>query len=277
MALDNLVGASPKIEKIASGFEFTEGPVFSRIGYLLFTDIPRNRIMKWQPGAEPTVFRENSNGANGLTFDHQGRLLTCERNRVTRTEKDSKITVLAEKFDGKPLVSPNDLVYSIDGSIYFTVLRGRNTPADALDYSAVFHITRKGEVRMASRDCERPNGIALSPNQQKLLVADSAQRNVRSYDVSGDGTPKNGKVLCELKGVTSGGPDGLKTDEAGNIWVAGPGGIWVFDATGAHLGTVTTPEGPSNCAWGSGFRNLFVTARTSVYRIETRVNGTRTF
>ena len=171
--------------------------------------------MKWKPGGDPAVFRENSNGANGLTFDHQGRLLACERNRVTRTEKDGKITVLAEKFEGKALASPNDLVYANDGSIYFTVLRGRNAPTDALDYSAVFHITRKGELRLASRDGERPNGVTLSPNQQKLLVADSAQRNVRSYDLSGDGTPKYGRVLCELKGVTSGGPDGLKTDEAG--------------------------------------------------------------
>jgi gluconolactonase len=280
MAIETLVGASPKIDKIATGFSFTEGPVFSRIGYLLFTDIPKNRIMKWQPGSDPSVFRENSNGANGLTFDHQGRLLTCEQNRITRTEKDGKITELAASIDGKTLASPNDLVYAIDGSIYFTVLRPRNAPqnSSALDSSVVCQITRKGQVRIVSRDCERPNGVALSPNQQHLLVADSGQKNVRIYDVNGDGSLKDGRVLCELKTDQPGGPDGLKTDEAGNIWVAGPGGIWVFDAKGAHLGTIAMPESPSNCAWGAGFHDLYVTARTSVYRVATtKVSGTRTF
>ena len=279
MTLDTLVGATPKIEKIASGFEFTEGPVFSRIGYLLFTDIPRNRIMKWQPSSGATVFRENSNGANGLTFDHQGRLLACERDRVTRTEKDGKITVLADQAEGKRFASPNDLVYSIDGGIYFTVIRPRNAAADAntADYSAVYQITRKGQVRVVSRDLERPNGVALAPNQQKLYVADSGQRNVRVFEVSGDGALKNGQVFCELKSEARGGPDGLKTDESGNVWVAGPGGIWVFDSKGSHVGTVSLPENPSNCAWGAGFRHLYATARTSVYRIDTKVSGTRTF
>jgi gluconolactonase len=280
MAIDNLVGSSPKIDKIATGFSFTEGPVFSRLGYLLFSDIPKNRIMKWQPGSEASVFRENSNGANGLTFDHQGRLLTCEQNRVTRTEKDGKITELAASLDGKTLVSPNDLVYAIDGSIYFTVLRSRNAAQNpsALDASVVCQITRKGELRIASRDCERPNGVALSPNQQHLLVADSGQKNIRIFDVAGDGSLRAGRVLCELKTDLPGGPDGLKTDEAGNLWVAGPGGIWVFDAKGTHRGTVSIPEPPSNCAWGAGFQNLYVTARTSVYRLATtKVSGTRTY
>src|SRR5262245_2851901 len=122
MALDLVVGSPPKIEKIASGFTFTEGPVFSRIGYLLFTDLRANRILRWENG-NVVPFRENSNGANGLTFDHQGRLLACEQNRVTRTEKDGSLTVLASTFEGKPMSSPNDLVYSIDGSIYFSVIQ----------------------------------------------------------------------------------------------------------------------------------------------------------
>jgi gluconolactonase len=279
MALDHLVGATPEVEKIASGFEFTEGPVFSRIGYLLFTDIPKNRVMKWQPGSAATIFRENSNGSNGLTFDHQGRLLSCERNRVVRTEKDGSTTVLAGKWEGKTLLSPNDLVYSIDGSIYFSVLRPRNAPADpeTTDFSAVFQVTRKGEVRIVSRECERPNGVALSANQQQLLVADSAGKNVRVFDVAGDGSLRNGRVLCHLASEGPGGPDGLKTDEAGNVWVAGPGGIWVFDSKGEHLGTIAVPENPSNCGWGDGFHTLYVTARTSVYRIRTKANGTRTY
>jgi gluconolactonase len=200
---------------------------------------------------------ENSNGANGLTFDHQGRLLTCEAGRVTRTEKDGRITVLASAG----LDRPNDLVYSIDGSIYFT----------DLPKSKIYQITRRGEVRVAAEDCVAPNGVALSPNQQHLYAADSKQRLVRKYDIASDGALKGGRTFAECRG------DGLKTDESGNVWVASEGGIWVFDASGAKLGVVATPEGPSNCNWGPGFRGLYITARTSVYFVPTRVSGTRTY
>jgi gluconolactonase len=276
MALDHLVGSPTKVEKIAEGFTFTEGPVFSRIGFLLFTDVRAEpaRILRWENGKVKS-FRENSNRANGLTFDHQGRLLTCERDRVTRTEKDGSITVLASVFEGSPLLSPNDLVYAIDGSIYFSVIKPRTIAGP--ENPAVFRITRNGQVRLASRECTRPNGVALAPNQQRLFVADTDQRNVRVFDINGDGSLKSGRIFCQLQGDAPGGPDGLKTDESGNVWVAGPGGIWVFNAAGDHLGTVPLPETPSNCAWGAGFRSLYVTAVTSVYRIETKVSGTRTY
>lgn len=275
--LEELAGSSPEVMKVARPFTFTEGPVFSRIGFLLFSDVPANRILRWQDGSVQP-FREASNGANGLTFDHQGRLLVCEQDRVTRREKNGSMTTLADKFEGKPLRNPNDIVYAIDGSIYFTAIKPRNAvlPTDTAP-SAVYQITRKGQLRLASSDCARPNGVALAPNQQKLFVADTEQRNVRVYEISGDGALKNGRVFCELKTETPGGPDGLKTDEADNLWVAGPTGVWVFDSAGRHLGTVPVPETPSNCAWGAGFRNLYVTARTSVYRISTKVNGTRTY
>jgi gluconolactonase len=252
-----------QIEKLAGGFGFTEGPVMSRLGFLLFSDIPAKRIMRWENGSL-SVFRENSNGANGLTFDHQGRLLACEANRVTRTEKDGSITVLA---GGAQIQHPNDLVYAIDGSVYFSDLPAR----------IVYQVTRKGELRAVSKDCDRPNGVALAPNQQKLYVADSGQRNVWVYDVAGDGALRNGKVFAELKADAKGVPDGLKTDEEGNVWVAGPGGIWAFHKDGQHLGTISTPEIPSNCNWGPGFRGLYVTAQTSVYLLHTKVNGTRTY
>ncbi|HZT30084.1 MAG TPA: SMP-30/gluconolactonase/LRE family protein [Bryobacteraceae bacterium] len=258
-----MVDLNVKVEKVAAGFAFTEGPVFSRLGYLLFSDIPAKRIMKWEKGSV-SVFRENSNGANGLTFDHQGRLLACEANRVTRTEKDGSITVLA---GGAQIQHPNDLVYAIDGSVYFSDLPAK----------IVYQVTRAGEVRPVARDCDRPNGVALAPNQQKLYVADSGQRNVRVYEVAGDGVLRNGKVFAELKSEAQGVPDGLKTDEEGNVWVAGPTGIWVFDRDGRHQGTIATPEVPSNCNWGEGFHGLYVTARTSVYRLHTKVNGTRTY
>jgi len=274
MALDLVVGSPPKIDKVATGFGHTGGPVFSRRGYLLFTDVGANRILQWQ-GGNFTSFRENSNGARGLTFDHQGRLLACEQGRVTRTEKDGSITVLATAFEGARLNNPNDLVYAIDGSIYFSAIaaRGSATPGN----SALYQITRKAELRVATRDCTRPNGVALAANQQKLFIADSEPRNVRVFEVQGDGSLRNGRIFCEIKGDDAGGPDGLKTDESGNVWVAGPGGIWVFDSAGKHLGTVPLPERPSNCGWGASFRNLYVTARTSVYRIETKVSGTRTY
>jgi gluconolactonase len=272
MALDHLVvGSPPKIEKVATGFAYTGGPVFSRRGYLLFSDVRAERILQWEGGIGKP-FREKSNAANGLTFDHQGRLLTCERDRVTRTEKDGSITVLATAFEGVRLINPHDLVYAIDGSIYFSVIQSA-----IAENPAVYQISRKGELRLASRECTRPSGVALAANQQKLFIADTDQHNVRVFEIQGDGSLRNGRTFCEMKGDAAGGPDGLKTDESGNVWVAGPGGIWVFDAEGKLLGTVTLTETPSNCAWGAGFRNLYVTARTSVYRIETKVSGTRTY
>jgi gluconolactonase len=261
----DLVAQDAKLEKLATGFEFTEGPVWSRRGYTLFSDVRASRIHKFEAG-KTTVFRENSNRANGLTFDHQGRLLTCERGRVTRTEKNGSITVLAEKG----LTAPNDLVYAIDAHIYFTDL----LPRDASGPSTVYQITRKGELRVASRECEGPNGIALSANQQRLFVADSRKSEIRVFDIHDDGSLSAGKVFAT---ISERGPDGLKTDEGGNVWVAAPGGIWVFNAAGKHLGVIETPESPSNLSFGDGFRALYITARTSLYHIRVKVAGTRTY
>lgn len=253
-----LIDRDAKVAKIAEGFQFTEGPVFSRRGYLLFSDIPANRIHKWEPG-KLSVFREGSNGANGLTFDHQGRLLACEKGRVTRTEKDGRTTVLASGG----LEMPNDLVYAIDGSVYFTDLpRGK-----------VYQVTRKGDVRVVAEDCVRPNGVALAPNQQRLLVADANREKpaVRVYDIAPDGALRGSRVLCDAR------VDGLKTDEGGNVWMASGPVIRVFDGSGAELGTVEVPQAPSNCCWGAGFAGLYITARTAVYHVPTRAHGTRTF
>jgi gluconolactonase len=280
-SLADILAPGARVEKAAGGFEFTEGPVFSRLGYLLFSDIPRNRIMKYVPGEQPAVFRENSNGANGLTFDHQGRLLACEggAGRVSRTEKNGSITVLADKLDGKSLNAPNDLVYCIDGNIYFSDLRRRNAPADPgkLDFSAVYQITRDGRLRIATREPLRPNGVALSSNQQTLFVADTDAQNVRAYDLAPDGALTRGRIVADLKTPQPGGPDGLKTDESGNIYVASHGGVWAFNVAGKHLGTIEVPEPPSNLAWGDNYRALYITARTSVYKVRLKLNGTRTF
>ena len=274
-SLDDIVPVGASVEKVLSDFAFTEGPVFSRIGFLLFSDIPRNRIMKYVPGQPVETFRENSNGANGLTFDHQGRLLACEggAGRVKRTEKNGAITVLADKFEGKALNAPNDLVYCIDGNLYFTDLRRSNAPPGKVEFSAVYQITRKGELRLATREPKRPNGVALSANQQTLYVADTESRNVRAYDLAPDGSLTRGRLFAE----TAASPDGLKTDEGGDVYVATAEGVQVFNAEGRLLGAIRMPENPANVGWGDNYRTLYITARTSLYKIRLKVNGTRTF
>jgi len=243
-----------QFKQIATGFALAEGPVYSRIGFLLFTDIRNNRIHKWQR-EKLTVFRENSNRANGLTFDHQGRLLTAEGGgRVTRTEKNGSITVLAQ--DG--LQGPNDIVYAIDGSIYFSDLpKGR-----------VHQITRDGQVRVVA-ESPGPNGVALSPNQQQLYIADYKTPMVKIHAIEPDGRLGPGKEFAKLI------VDGLKTDESGNVWMAGEDGIHVHTAAGEPLGVIKTPERPTNCGFSGG--TLYITTPSSVYQIQTRVSGTRTF
>ena len=275
--LEELVGETPKIEKIVDGMMQTEGPAYSRNGDLLFSDIPARRIMKWKNGVL-TAFRTDSNRANGLTFDHLGRLLACEAGRVTRTEHDGRITVLADQYQGRGLNIPNDLVCAIDGSVYFSDLRFRTPPPNPArtDFSALYQITPQGKVRVVSRDCVRPNGMALTANQQKLYLADSGPKTLWIYDIAADGSLQNGHIFANMssgRGV----PDGLKTDEDGNVWVAGPAGVWVFNAQGKHLGIIPLPVTPTNCCWGGDWRDFYVTGHTSVYKIATNVNGTRTY
>lgn len=257
--LDRLMDPHAVPEKIAAGFGLAQGPVFSRRGYLLFSDTPASRIMKWEQG-KVSVFLENRNGSSGLTFDHQGRLIACELDRVTRTEKDGAITVLADRH-----YAPKDVVYAIDGSIYFSSI------ASTRGASGIHQISRNGEVRVASRDCELPGGVALAPNQRRLYAADTQGRKIWVYEIVGDGALRGGRVFAAAC------VGGLKTDEMGNIWAADRHSIAIFDAHGQRFAEIPMPEDPGNCAWGNGFRNLYVTAKSSVYKIETKVNGTRTY
>jgi len=292
--LFELVERRAQIVKVAGGFGFTAGPVFSRIGFLLFSDLRSEKIYKWtipawesEPsGGKLSVFREKSHGANGLTFDHQGRLLICEAGpgRVTRTEKDGSITVLANRHGDIRLNGISDLVYNIDGSVYFSNMLCRNDAGGSQRtiVSAVYRITRTqipgtSRLEKVSEECERASGVALGPKQDLLYVADVGRRNILIQPLNDDGTLGKGRVFAELASDEPGGPAGLKTDELGNVYSTGPGGLWIFSPTGKHLGTIVTPEQPSNCCWGRGIRGLYITAGMSVYYVGTKVPGTRTF
>lgn len=261
-----------KVEKVSANHTFTEGPVWSREGFLLFSDVPQNKIHRIDAKGV-TVFRENSNGANGNTYDPQGRLLTCESRtrRVIRQEKNGRVTVLAETYEGKKLNAPNDIVVRKDGHIFFTdPAFGGQADSRELDFYGVYHISPKGELDLIAKPAGRPNGIALSPNGRILYVANSDDRNVRAYDLDGKGAATNERVVVEkVEGV----PDGMKVDEKGNLYVTARA-VFVYSPKGASLHTIEIPETPANVSFGDGdYMGLYVTARTSVYRVRLRVKG----
>lgn len=262
-----------QIEKIAANQKFTEGPVWSREGFLLWSDVPNDHINKFVPGTGVSLFRDKSNGANGNTFDDKGRLYTCESRtrRVIRTDKTGKIEVLAEKFEGKRLNAPNDIVVSKSGNIYFTdPAFGQQADGRELDFYGVYHITPKGELKLIAKPVGRPNGIALSPNARLLYVANSDERNIRAYDVGRDGTVSNERILISN---VDGPPDGIKVDEKGNIYVTAKA-LPVYSPEGKLLHTIAVPEVPANCAFGDpDMMTLYITARTSVYRTRLNVKG----
>jgi gluconolactonase len=300
--LFDLVGRRTPIVKVAGGFGRLNGPLFSRIGYLLFSDSRGGRICRWnlphweeEPlGGRLTTFRVCSGQPQGITFDHQGRLLACERNpdRVVRFEKDGSATVMAEHYGGRPLGNPDDLVYNIDGSIFFSAAPSPESvraqpPGDRQEVTdlprpAVYRIPRSqipGPFRLerASKECGLPTGVALGPRQNRLFLADALQRNIQVHPIRDDGTLDPGRVFAEFPSDAPGIPGGLKTDEQGHLYACGPGGLWVFSPDGAHLGVIVTPEPPTNCGWGRGFRGLYLTTGTSLYFVGTRVAGTRTY
>ena len=262
-----------KVDKVSAGNIFTEGPVWSHEGYLVFSDIPNNKIIQLEPGTPAAIFRANSNGANGNTFDAQGRLYTCESRlrRVTRTDKKGKIEILAEKYQGKRLNAPNDIVVRKDGQIYFTdPAFGNQEDSRELDFFGVFHISRRGELELVAKPKGRPNGIAIAPGGNILYVTNSDDRNVRAYDLDKNGAASNERILVSnIDGV----PDGMRVDEKGNLYVAA-NKLEVYTPEGKPLGSVPLAETPSNCAFGDeDFASLYVTARTSVYRVRLNVKG----
>ena len=264
---------------VATGFQFTEGPLWRSDGSLLFVDIRTSTIHRVIPGRQPETFRDNSGGSNGLTFDLSGRLVMCEgdNRRITRMEPDGSITVLADNWDGKRLHRPNDIVCKSDGSLYFTNPNGRIPPEEReIDFSGVHRIASDGSVTAVLGDTQYPNGLAFSPDESRLYVAntrDAMQINV--YDVNADGTVSNGRLFADMSSEEPDGvPDGMKVDAQGRVYCTGPGGCWVFDPDGSHLGIIRLPEIPANCAWG-GHENstMYFTARTSVYSISMKTRG----
>lgn len=278
-----LIPEKTKIERLATGFKFTEGPIWSKNGkYLLFSDIPQSKIYKLENNGNVNIFREQSNNSNGLTLDSKNQLICCEHGsrRVTRTEKNGSIRILADSFNGKKLNSPNDVVVSKNGLIYFTDPPfGIKKEQQELNHNGVYFINPEtSEIKLLIDNFERPNGLAFSPDENYLYIDDSWQKNIRRFKVKEDGTLKDGKIFYEFKEKLPGSPDGMKVDIEGNIYCTGPGGISVIDPSGNLLGKIVLPEIPSNCAWGEkDNKTLFITAQTSVYKVKTQIPGYRIY
>src|SRR3984885_9391671 len=258
--------AAIELQKVATGYAFAEGPAWSPMGFLVFSDIPNNKLMQFMAGEPASVYRENSSGATGNRFDAQGRLYTCESHsrRVTRTDKKGKVEILAERWQGKRLNAPNDLAVRKEGDVYFTdPAFGNQQDTRELDFFGVFQISRKGELEVIAKPKGRPNGIALAPDGRMLYVSNSDEKNVRAYDLDKNGGASNERTF--ISGL-EGGPDGVCVDEKGDPYVAA-NQIQVYAPEGKALGVVPTEETPSNCVFGDpDLGSLYITARTSLYR-----------
>ncbi len=262
-----------KVEKVAAGFTFTEGPVWSREGFLVFSDVPGGKILKWTPGEGVSIIRAKSNGASGNAYDAQGRLYTCETagRRVVRQDKKGKIEVVAERWDGKRLNAPNDIVVRKDGELYFTdPAFGSQQDARELDFFGVYHVSRKGVLDVVAKWKTRPNGIALSASGHLLYVANSDERSVLAYDLDKAGEASGERVfISHIVGV----PNGVRVDEKGNVYVAAKD-VNVYTSEGKPLIHIPLADGPSNMAFGDpDFGTLYITARTAVYRVRLDVKG----
>ncbi|MEG3907869.1 SMP-30/gluconolactonase/LRE family protein [Microcoleus sp. w1-18aA5] len=269
---------SAKLEKLAGDFQFIEGPIWHPDGFLLFSDIPANIIYKFASNQQVEVFRRPSGKANGNTLDKENRLLTGEHEnrRVSRTEKDGQVITLADRYEGKRLNSPNDLVVKSDGSIYFTdPSYGVSKDQEELGFYGVYRLAPDGKLTLLVKDLVLPNGIAFSPDEQKLYVNNSEAGYIAVFDVKPDGTVTNQQLFAELKDASQGGvPDGLKVDVEGNVYSTGPGGVWIFSPDGKLLGKISVPETATNLAWGESDRKtLYITGSTSLYRIRLKIAG----
>jgi gluconolactonase len=307
--LDAVMSPEAKVEKIAGGLKFAEGPVWVRKpGYLLFSDIPANVIDKWTPNGEvtsvvkPSGFTGNDEsavgapinngfevvyliGSNGVTLDKWGRIVFAAHGdrAIVRIEKDGKRTVLADRYDGKRLNSPNDLVFKSDGTLYFTDptagLRPVNHeyPQKEQPLNRVYFIGKDGVVKVATEEMSFPNGLAFSPDEKYLYVDDTMKRMIAHFEVAADGTLKGREVFFDMSSLKEQGvADGMKLDRKGNIYCTGPGGVLVISPERKHLGTIMAPELPANVAFGDADgKTLYMPSRTGVYRIRSKIEGIR--
>ncbi len=266
-----------EVQRVAKDLHFAEGPVWSYEGFLLFSDTVVDKLRKLTPGSGDAEFAQRAGGVMGNAYDTEGRFYTCEfrQRRITRTLKNGKVEVLAARFEGKRLNAPNDIVVRRDGHVYFTdPAFGSQEDTRELDFYGVFHITPKGELDTVARWKTRPNGIAFSPNGKTLYVSDSDARNVRAYDLDGKGVASKERVVVDkIPGI----PDGLRTDENGNLYVAAKN-VYVYalpnNGPAKLLGEVPVGETPSNLAFGDpDMETLYITARTSIYRVRLGVKG----
>lgn len=296
-ALDSLIAPSAEIEVLAEGFDWAEGPLWIPAGgFILFSDVPTNRIYRWKEGEGHQVWLEPSGytgeiprggepGSNGLLLDPNGQLVLCQHGdrRVARLDAplmapESAFSTIADRFEGKRFNSPNDVVRHSSGSLYFTdppygLEEGSEDPNRELDFAGVFRIAPDGAVSLLTTELSRPNGIALSPDEQTLYVANSDPERAlwMAYDLKSDGPIDNGRVFFDATPWVperQGLPDGLKVDRRGNLFATGPGGVLVFSAAGSHLGTIRTTQATANCAIGDDGRSLYMTADKYLLRIE---------
>jgi len=276
-----VVASGIKLEKLASGMKFTEGPVWLSKdgGYLVFSDIPANELKKWTAQGGLTMFRAPSFNANGNTIDREGRLITCEHSgrRVSILEADGTLKTLVDRHDGKKFNSPNDPVVKSDGTVWFTdppygLPRGETKEQEG---NFVFRFDPKNKTTaIVVKDFDMPNGLCFSPDEKKLYVADSGKpRHIRVFDVQPDGTLIGGGIFCQ---IDKGGPDGIRCDADGRVWSSAGDGVHVFAADGKLIGKFLVPEGPANlCFGGNDGQTLFITARTSLYSIRVLAKGAK--
>ncbi|HJM75932.1 MAG TPA: SMP-30/gluconolactonase/LRE family protein [Dehalococcoidia bacterium] len=297
MRIENDEGLSELLKsseetQLCTGFGFTEGPLWvAADNALIFSDIPGNRMHRWRPGtSEGEVYRDPSGHSNGLTLDHDGNVLACEHSgrRVSRAPYDGAAEAVVGSFEGNTLNSPNDLVVHSSGAIYFTDpsygiprpgqtrVLGDPNAVQEIDYQGVYRIAPDGTLTLLTDDLIMPNGLAFSPDESVLYIADSSERRViRRFEVQSDGSLAGGEVFVDMSDdERRGGPDGMKLDEDGRIWSTGAGGVWVIEPDGHRLGVVETEEHAANLTFGGAdFSTLLLTASTSVYSVETAVRG----
>ncbi len=271
------------LSRVAGDFGFTEGPVWDESGFLYVSDEVQNKIYRvFTDGPKANGRKEDVislGDPDGNTYDRQHRLIDCASalRAIIAITPEGKYTILIDHFEGKKLNTPNDVIVGPDGALYFTdpTLDLAEGQKQELPFQGVYRLDDKGDLRLLTKDLTQPNGLAFSPDGKHMYIDDSEQRNIRVYDFSRDGTLRNGRIFGEEPGAKNDGvPDGIKVDHSGNLFVTGPKGIWVWDPQGHHLGTIEMPEQPANLAWGDrDYRTLYITASTSVYRLQTKAHG----